>query len=200
MSRRGRKKHVEPTGLWLPGQAPTPKEVEGEKADVGIFVAGTHADVEEVRGIVKQLRNHQVEVTSTWHDEGALRWDGKVHKDPRKCTGGLVGSRTLQEILRCNWMLVLPSDDTKDEGMDVMLGFAIGIRRPIVLIGEPRNPFQCLPCCKKCANMEEFMMGLMTARIRGHRMAMQVEEQLKRKGRLPDQRGGGHGQRGQPAG
>lgn len=148
------------------------KLIDPRPRDVAIYVSTSYTDAEAAEGAAKTLRAHAVEVVSTWHMSPMVAW-----KSGASAIGGNgeeIASRCLTEMLRADWILVLAGGQPSTTGgTHAELGFAIGIKRPIILIGKPTSPFHYLRCIKLCGSIEEFLMGLMTARVKGSRIMSQ---------------------------
>lgn len=166
------------------------KLIDPRPRDVSMYVSASVADIAEAQRVAKVLRAHAVEVTSTWHDSFVSWKPGPADVGGN---GEEIAATCLTEILSGDWFLQLTTGNASTSGcMHVELGFAIGVQRPIVLVGRPTHPMHHLRCVKQCGSIEEFMMGLMTARVKGARMAA-ADDRLrdKRGGRLRGQRGDG---------
>jgi len=168
--------------IWFPGK----KEIATPKPqDISIYITAPEQQREQAHKTALTLRAHAVEIASKWHEEDAPVWDIE-----KKNAHDVAGSRFIG-ILNADWLLQI-SPTTKDptDNTFVELGFAIGIRKPILIMGAPVNMFQCLPICKQFGSIEELLLGLQTARVRGARM-MQAADQVKQQAvrRLKNMRG-----------
>jgi len=158
------------------------KLIEPTPRDVAVYISASFDDAEAAERVAKTMRAHAVEVTSTWHKPPLTAW-----KSGTSAIGGNgeeIAARCLTEMLHSDWIVALAGGKPSTAGgTHTELGFAIGIKRPIIMIGSPTSPFHYLRCIKQCASVEEFLMGLMTARVKGARMMSQHDRlRLGKKG------------------
>jgi hypothetical protein len=134
-------------------------------SDISVYISSSMTDKAAVKQFADKLSLHQIRVTSTWHDDGAHDWKPGDAESARS-----VAKKCLTEILEADWFVQFSESPSTLGGMHYEMGFAVGLRKLIILIGKPVMPFQYLPCVKYCKTFDEFMFGLMAARVR-HEMS-----------------------------
>jgi len=157
-----------------------------------VFICAARTDRERAQTFAKALRSHDCDVASSWQDDEDALWE-KIDlqalinaKDDKQisehCTKAhKLAAKYFQEIMSADWVAVLRSPDRLSiHGIThLLLGFAIGIRKNIVLIGLPdNNPFELIPAIKQVDTESDFLMGLTAARVKGEYMAKQAEKKM----------------------
>lgn len=149
----------------------------GKETGLSAYISASMADMTKAKELSKLLINHGVRMTSTWHDHtpepdcAIACWR---HGDPVSLAQSIAG-RNIREIAAANWFIQLTGSASSSGAMHFEMGFAVAIRKPVIIIGTPPHLYSYSPVVniKQCATVEDFMVGLMTAQMRVARKQMQ---------------------------
>lgn len=113
-----------------------------------IYLAAKWEDRQAIDKIAGRLAARGHKIVSTWHDPESHRKEGidlpydvqMLNKDWMRAEA----EKDLEQIYQCNMVICDETIPSQTGGREVEIGFAMGLYKPILLIGPRRNPFHWL--------------------------------------------------------
>lgn len=143
--------------------------------DVRVFVSGSMDNRAAVKELAAKLRLHKLDVLSMWHDRDVPTWTPFNSIE----TAQKAATEDLTAILQSEWFIQLSSETIRSTtgAMDVAFGFALGLKRQMILIGPRYTPAHFLPVVKQYDKVEDFLQAVTIARVKA---AGFTEQQMKK--------------------
>lgn len=133
-----------------------------------IYLAGSFARIDELRGYCRQLRTFDYIITSTWlfQPSHAQDDDWRNNRRRRQCAAleDLIG------LADSDVMILFtepPEAITSHGGAMVELGYAIALSKPLIIIGPAQNCFVDLGTHKTLLRLPEWDVAAVTAALGG---------------------------------
>ncbi|MCP4601697.1 MAG: hypothetical protein GY847_14480 [Proteobacteria bacterium] len=116
---------------------------------MNIYLSASYARREEMERYARVLYQHNIEVVSRWvfqeneELETELRQDG-LEAHPNVCNQ--IARDDLDDIQQCDMFVMFTDgpDQTSYGGRHVEMGFALALRKPVLICGPIENVFQML--------------------------------------------------------
>lgn len=121
-----------------------------------VYIAGRYAEKRRLTQLAEQLREMGTQVTSTWLEEPHAP-DTKL-KDLAKGLSATYAAKDLEDIERADVLIFFSEDPdtaTVRGGRHVEFGYALAIKRPILVVGPLENIFHYLPQIQRVHEWKE---------------------------------------------
>lgn len=129
-----------------------------------VYLCARYGRVEEMRAVARVLDAHRVGCCSRW------LWTDNEEEAMTLPARGAMADECLEDIRAADVVVAFtePADSPYSRGgRHVELGYALALRKPVVILGPVENIFCALPWVFRCASLDTLLVYLRQRALAG---------------------------------